>query len=204
MDQIESTIKSLKERNINAYSVKNKQEAKDKVLSLLDENMQISFGGSITLNEIGIFEELRKGSYKLIDRDQANDNKYLKHFMMKLGSSQGAYLSGTNALTEDGKIVNVDGWGNRVNAIQYGPDKVIIVVGKNKIVKDLETALKRVETIAAPKNTKRLNKKTPCFKSGKCEDCRSPERICNIISVIQFQNDPNRMHVIIVDEELGY
>jgi len=197
-------LKSLKSRNINGYFVNDKSEAKEKVVSLIDKDKIISFGGSLSLVDIGIFDELRNGSYKLIDRDLLQKNQYMKNFVQKANLNEAIFLSGTNAITEDGLIVNVDGAGNRVNAIQYGPKKVIIVIGKNKIVKDLNHAIKRIGEVAAPPNTKRLNLKTPCATTGKCVDCRSSDRICNIISVIQFQRDPDRMHLIIVNEDLGY
>jgi hypothetical protein len=190
---------------MNAYLVKDKAEAKALALSLIDKKKQISFGGSETLRDIGLLDELRNNSrYKLIDRDLLNTNQFMKHRVMKDEGTRGIYLSGTNALTEDGRIVNMDGWGNRVNSIQYGPDKVIIVIGKNKIVKDLDAAITRIAEVASPPNTKRLKLKTPCVKTGKCEDCRSPERICNILSIILFQREKDRIHVIIVDEDLGY
>lgn len=201
---MEALLKNLKSRNMNGYFVKDRDEAKKKVLSLIDKSQQIAFGGSITLDEIGIMDELRNGSYKLIDRDLIHSNHFMKRWVMKASPTQGTYLTGTNAITEEGEIFNVDGMGNRVNAIQFGPDKVIIVVGKNKIVKDIHEAIKRVENIAAPKNTARLKKNTPCVKEGHCVDCRSPERICNIWSIIKFQNHADRIHVIIIDEDLGY
>ena len=201
---MKKVIRALKERRMNGYFVENKEEAKKKVIELIDKAKQISCGGSVTLEEIGIFDELRNGNYNFIDRDLAKTNFYMKHWVMKNCTSSGVYLSGSNALTEDGKIVNMDGWGNRVNAINYGPEKVIIVVGRNKIVPDLDGAIDRIAKVASPKNTRRLLKNTPCVKNGECMDCRSSDRICNILSVIQFQKDADRVHVIIVDEELGY
>ncbi|MBD3164903.1 lactate utilization protein [Candidatus Woesearchaeota archaeon] len=201
---MDKVIAALKSRNMNGYFVKDREEAREKALSLIDKDMQISFAGSVTLRETGLLDELRKGGYKLIDRDLAKPNLYMKHWVMKNYANKGIFLSGSNALTEDGKIVNMDGWGNRVNGINYGPEKVIIVAGRNKIVKDLDAAVQRIARVASPKNTKRLGKGTPCAEKGECVDCRSPDRICNILSVVQFQNIPDRIHVIIVNEELGY
>jgi L-lactate utilization protein LutB len=201
--QIEKVLKNLKSRNINGYLVRNKAEAKELVLSLIDTSQRVSWGGSKTIEDIGVLDELKSGKYKVVDRDSVSDFN-TRQFVMKHASTEGIFISGTNALTENGQIVNMDGRGNRVNSITYGPDKVIIVVGKNKIVKDLDMAMLRIANIASPPNTKRLNKKTPCAKTGKCMDCRSPERICNYLSIVQFQTDPNRMHIIIVDEELGF
>lgn len=203
MAEIKKILKALKERRMNGYFVRSRYEAKQKVLSLIDKKGWISWGGSKTIEDIGIFDALRKGDYRIIDRESVSNSK-TRDFLMKNAYSVGTYISGTNAITEDGKIVNMDGRGNRVNAINYGPDKVIIVVGKNKIVKNLDAALIRIADTASTQNTKRLNKKTPCVDEDKCMDCRSTERICNIISIVQYQNDPNRIHVIIVDEDLGY
>jgi hypothetical protein len=203
MTDIKNVLKALKDRRMNGYFVRDRVEAKKKVLSLIDKSSWISWGGSKTIEDIGIFDTLRNGDYRIVDRESVSNPK-TRDFLMKNAYSIGTFISGTNAITEDGKIINIDGRGNRVNAINYGPDKVIIVVGKNKIVKNLDDALIRIANIASPLNTKRLNKKTPCTQKDKCMDCRSTDRICNIISIVQFQNDPNRMHVIIVDEDLGF
>ncbi len=201
---MENIITALKDRNMNAYFVSDRSEAKDQILKLIPEGSKVSWGGSKTMESIGIYDELRNGNYRVIDRDIIKDNNYMKNFLMSTAIFESIYLSGTNALTQDGMIVNMDGRGNRVNGIAYGPDKVIIAIGKNKIVPDLESARKRIGDVASPPNTKRQGKKTPCAETGICTDCRSPDRICNILSVIEFQNDPDRIHVIIIDEELGY
>jgi hypothetical protein len=201
---MEKIIAALKDRNMNGYMARDCSEAKELMLKLIPEGSKVSWGGSRTMEAIGIYDELRKGDYRVIDRDLIVDNKYMKNFLMSTGIFESIYLSGTNALTQDGMIVNMDGRGNRVNGIAYGPKKVIIAVGKNKIVPDLASARKRIGDMASPPNTKHLKKDTPCAKTGVCSDCRSPDRICNIFSVIEFQNDPERIHVIIIDEELGY
>ena len=201
---MEQIIKALKSRNINGHLAKDKSEALEVAISLIDKSQQISLGGSLSVKQIGLFDELNNGEYKLVNRYIDGIDSFTKHFIQKNGSTHGIFIAGTNALTEDGKIVNMDGWGNRTNAISYGPDKVILIIGKNKIVKTLDDALERIADVASPPNTKRLNFDTPCAKTGKCVDCRSPERICNILNVIQFQREPDRMHIILVDEELGY
>jgi len=201
---MEEIIKALKSRNMNGHLAKDKSEALEVAISLIDKSQQISLGGSLSVKEIGLFDELNNGKYKLVNRYIDGIDNFTKHFIQKNGSTHGIFIAGTNALTEDGKIVNMDGWGNRTNAISYGPDKVILIIGKNKIVKTLDDALERIADVASPPNTKRLNFDTPCAKTGKCVDCRSPERICNILNVIQFQREPDRMHIILVDEELGY
>ena len=206
MIKMEELIKALKSRRMNGYMVKDRKEAFIKVMELIDTDRPIAAGGSETLNQIGILDELRSSydKYKFVDRDQIKDNKFMKRYVMDNLPSECTYLSGTNAITKDGRLINIDGYGNRVNGIACGTKKVIIVVGKNKIVNDLESGMVRVRNIAAPPNTKRLNKKTPCINANQCMDCRSPERICNVISIVEFQNDADRIHVIIVDEDLGY
>jgi hypothetical protein len=113
-------------------------------------------------------------------------------------------VAGSNAITEDGKIVNIDGLGNRLAAFCFGPEKVIIVAGRNKIVKDVAAAIERVKNVAAPMNARRFGAATPCAKTDKCSDCDSPERICNLTLIIEKQRQPGRLTVILVNQELGF
>ncbi len=182
---MEQLIKSLKSRNMNGYFVKDKEEALKKALELIEDAQLVGFGGSVTLQEIGIFDNL--GS-KLLDKTDPE-------FHYKCLSAD-VFLSSTNALTEEGKIVNVDGRSNRVAALSFGPKKVIIIAGKNKIVKDEHAGLDRIKKICIPKNLERLR------NQGK-NDWTSDNMWCNV-SIIERQRDNNRIHVIIVDEELGY
>jgi L-lactate utilization protein LutB len=192
MKKAEKIINALKNRNMSGYFVKNKEEAKKKALELIPKNAIIGFGGSITLEQIGILDLLReKKDITLLDRTKV-ELEEMPALYSKMFSAE-VYLSGTNALTENGQIVNVDGRGNRVAAIAFGPRKVIIVVGKNKITPSIDSALERIKKVALPKNLERF----------KGKDWNS-ENMWGQVSIIERQRDPNRIHVIIVDEKLGF
>ncbi|KYH31673.1 hypothetical protein CLTEP_23360 [Clostridium tepidiprofundi DSM 19306] len=202
--RIERTINNLEKNNMNGYFVKDKNEAIKKIEELINEGDTVAIGGSMTLFEIGAVDLLRNGKYNFLDRYKSGlSQEQIKDIYRKAFSSD-VYLSSSNALTEDGELYNVDGRGNRVAAMIYGPDKVIVVVGINKIVRDLDEAIIRNREIAAPANAKRLNKNTPCAQVGHCMDCNSTDRICNEYVVIRRQMNQGRIHVIIINEELGY
>lgn len=202
--KIERTIKSLEENNMNGYLVHSKQELIDKINEITKEGELVGCGGSATLNEVGVLEHLRSGRYEFLDRYEANlTQKDLKEMYRKSFCAD-TYFTSTNAITENGELYNVDGNGNRVAAMLYGPDKVIVVAGINKIVKDVNEAISRNEQIAAPANTKRLNTKTPCVTTGKCMDCKSPDRICCEFTLIKRQRTSGRIHVIFLNESLGF
>lgn len=202
--QIERTIKALENNNMNGYLVKSKEDLIKKICDLVCENSLVACGGSQTLFESGVIDHLRSGRYEFLDRYEEgltpNDMKdiYRKSFLSD------AYFTSTNAITENGELYNVDGNGNRVAAMMYGPDKVIVVCGKNKIVKDVHEAIRRNEQVAAPANTKRLDTKTPCRVTGYCMNCNSSDRICCQYTLIKKQRTPNRIHVIFLDENFGY
>ena len=202
MAEIDKTIQALEKNNIKSFFVKNKDQARELVLSIINKDDIVGTGGSLTLDQCGIRDELRK-EYNFLDWFKQNISEDERQEILRKTLTCDTFLTGSNAVTEDGKLFNVDGRGNRVSAMTFGPKKVIIVVGKNKIVKNLEEARQRVRNIAAPLNTKRLGKKTPCVKTGKCMDCSSPDRICRQ-TLIQEQQKPGRMNLIIVDEDLGY
>lgn len=197
-------INTFKKRNINLVTVKTKKEARKKILEMIPKKVSIGCGGSVTLKEIGILEDLREGDYAFLDRQKVTPKTPEYVDLMKKAQHVDYFLSGTNAITEDGKIINIDGNGNRVSALIYGPEKVIIIVGKNKIVPDYKSAINRIKTVSCPTNAKRLNLDLPCAKLGKCVDCQSPQRMCCSTVTLTFQRDPNRITVILVDEKLGY
>lgn len=202
--RIKRTIENLEKNNISAYRVENEEEALEKVRELIPAGSTVGIGGSMTLFEVGAIDFIRNGDYKLLDRYKEGltpaDIKeiYRKNFFADV------FLTSSNAVTENGELYNVDGTGNRVAAMLYGPDKVIVIVGINKIVKDVEQAVKRVKETAAPANNVRLNKANPCTKVGQCMDCKSEGRICNEYTLIKRQGVKGRIHVIIVNKELGY
>lgn len=196
-------VKNLEKRHYEAYYVPTGNDAAAKVLQIIKKGSSVSWGGSMTIRDIGLTASLKNGDYKVYDRDDVTtlEDKlsiYRKAFECDY------YISSVNAMTEDGVIVNVDGNGNRVAAITWGPEKVILVVGINKVCPDVETALKRARSYAAPINMARFNYETPCQKDGLCHDCLSPDSICNYISIQRMSHPAKRHIVIVVGEELGY
>lgn len=202
--KIKRTIEALKENGINGYSVKDKEQLKELVKSIIEKGSIVTVGGSMTLFEAGIIDLLRNGDYKFLDRYKEGLTRDEIEKIYRDAFSSDYYITSTNALTEKGELYNVDGNGNRVAAMIYGPKKVIVIAGVNKIVKDLDAAIVRMKEIAAPANAIRLNRNTPCSKVGHCCDCKSPEKICRDYTVIRSQGDKERFHVIIVEENLGY
>ena len=202
--KINRTIEALKKNNMNGYYAKNRDEVIELIKDIVSEGSKVAVGGSETLSELGILEHLRSGRYDFLDRYKDGLTREEVTNIFKQSFLADAYLSSCNAITENGELYNVDGNGNRVAAMLYGPDKVIVICGINKIVKDVDEAIKRNREISAPMNAKRLNKKTPCAKVGYCMNCNSPERICNEYTLIKKQRSSERMHVIFLNENLGY
>lgn len=203
-ERIKRTMDALRANKMKPYFAENSAAACDIVRELIKGDKLITSGGSVTLNECGVIDMLKKesgGAY--LDRSAGKDREEVEEIMRKAFVSD-TFLASTNALTENGELYNVDGNGNRVSAMIFGPKQVIIVTGVNKIVNDLEEAKKRVEQIAAPKNTMRLEKNTPCAKTGVCGHCHSNDRICCSYVTLAQQRVPDRIKVIIVGEKLGY
>lgn len=198
------TIKALEKNNMNGYLVENEEELIDKIKEIVSEGSMVACGGSMSLFETGVINHLRSNRYKFLDRYKEGLTKEELVKIYKEAFFADAYFSSSNAITEDGQLYNVDGNGNRVAALLYGPEKVIIICGVNKIVPTLEDAIKRNETVSAPANAKRLNKNTPCTKVGYCMNCNSKERICSEYTVIKRQSIKERIHVIFLNKEIGY
>ena len=204
--KMERCAEALRRNNIYCECVDNSEEALDVISSLLNDGDTVAVGGSMTLFETGVIDLLRNGSYNFLDRYESGLTPqdiaeiYTKSF------SADAYFMSSNAITEKGELYNVDGNGNRIAALIYGPKSVIIVAGYNKIVKDAEDAKKRVAEIAAPANCVRLGMDTPCTQTGKCADCKSDSRICAtaVLTGKQLPRYKDRIKVILVGEELGY
>ncbi len=198
--------KALEKRNIKGIYVNNCEEAREKVLSFINKGDRVGLGGSHTLRECGIIRALREGDYNLIDRYRKELTREEVRKLLIEGLSCDVFLSGTNAITQDGKLVNIDGTGNRVAALLYGPGKVFIVTGVNKIVEDVEAAIRRIKLWAAPFNCISLGSNTPCARTGICNEpaCPRESKSCNEITVIEGQREPHRMTVIIIGEELGF
>ncbi len=211
--RIEKTMEALKKNNIGAYYCETKAEVLPLIKELVPEGSTVANGGSESLKEAGVMALLESGYYDFVDRRKYEGDAVREAYIKAFASD--AFFCSSNAVTENGELYNVDGNSNRVACIVYGPKQVIMVVGKNKIVADIDEAIKRVKTCAAPPNTKRLNCKTPCAVTDECislkkespelcEGCRSEHRICCNYVVSAQQRHKNRIKVIIVNEELGY
>lgn len=197
-------IKNLEKRRMNGFYCADKESAIAKVLELMPAGSSVGWGGSMTLKDNGFFDAIADANaYQIIDRDTAKTKEEEKKIYSEICAAN-VFLMSTNAITLDGELVNVDGRGNRVSFLCYGPDKVIVVAGMNKVVTDVEDGIKRVRNMAAPPNCVRLNKKTPCAVTGTCADCFSPDCICAQTVVTRLSFYPGRINVILVGEELGY
>lgn len=195
-------IDNFAKRNIDGYFCSSRQEAVEKALELTEEESTVSWGGSMTIRDIGLVNKLNNDNYQTIDRSQAKDGAEVdKMYHQALNADY--YFMSSNAITLDGKLVNIDGRGNRIASLIYGPQKIIIVAGMNKIVRDEEAALNRVRNYAAPINAMRLDQDTPCAKTGKCHNCLEDDCICCQKLVTRCSKE-DRIKVILVGEELGY
>lgn len=195
----QTVIKGLESRNMSGYYAANKEEALKKALELIPEGSSIAMGGCMSAVEIGLVDTLQKGNYRYLDRAKMEPREGL------LASYDAdVFLSSANAMTDDGIIVNIDGNSNRVSCIAQGPRKVVFIVGMNKVCDDLDGAMKRARNVAAPINAQRFEVNTPCKKTGKCFDCKSPDTICCQFLITRFSRHAGRIHVILVDDTLGF
>ncbi|MBQ1237933.1 MAG: lactate utilization protein [Oscillospiraceae bacterium] len=199
--RIERTMESLRKNRMDAYFVKTKEEVVPLIESLCKEGENVAAGGSVTLAECGVMDHLRSGRYNFWDRYAPGVDSTE---MMRKAFFADSYFASSNAITEEGELYNVDGNGNRVAAMIYGPSQVIVVAGYNKIVADMGEAVTRLEKIASPANVMRLDLPAPCKITGQCMNCRSEGRICCQFVKMGFQRNAGRVKVILVGEELGY
>lgn len=193
-------IKGLESRNMSGYWAASCEEALKQALALIPEGSSVTMGGARSAKEIGLFDTLKEGNYNFIDRDEYED----KREAMLLSYDVDVFLSSANAMTQDGILVNIDGNANRVSAIAQGPRKVLFIVGMNKVCDDLDGAMKRARNVAAPINAQRFPIDTPCKKTGKCMDCLSPDTICCQFLITRYERHPGRVHVILVNDSLGF
>ena len=193
-------IKGLESRQMSGYWAADKEEALKLALELIPEGSSVTMGGAMSAHEIGLVEALKKGNYNFIDRDEADDPRAA----MLAAYDADVFLSSVNAMTQDGILINIDGNANRVSAIAQGPRKVVFIVGMNKVCDDLDGAMKRARNVAAPINAQRFEINTPCKKTGKCMDCKSPDTICCQFLITRFERHPGRAHVILVNDALGF
>ncbi|MDP3879225.1 MAG: lactate utilization protein [Dehalococcoidales bacterium] len=196
-------IKALEKNNITGIFVKTKEEALEKVMSLIPEGSEVGYGGSRTLDDIGVKNALRQGNYDLIGEDVQKLGKDSAHIKRTRSLLADVFITSVNALTTDGKLVCIDGTGNRVGAIIFGPGKVVAIAGINKIVHDVDAAIRRIKDYVVPIQSRRRGHPVPCAKAGVCVDCRVMERMCNNVCIIEHQREKERITVIIVGEELG-
>lgn len=196
-------IKNLSKRQMEGYYCPDKESALKKALELIPKGASIGYGGSVTVSEAGFMDALKSNDYNLIDRDAPTTLEEQRKVYGEICCSD-FFLMSTNAITLDGELVNIDGRGNRLAFLCYGPQNVLILTGMNKVVTDVDAGFKRVRDIAAPPNTVRLGRKTPCSVTGRCEDCYSPDCICSQFLVTRRSHIPNRIKIILIGEELGY
>ena len=196
----QKVIKGLASRNMSGYYAADRKAALQIALDLIPEGSEISMGGATSAREIGLVAALKEGNYDFIDRDAYEDGRAA---MLKSYDAD-FFLAGANAMTEDGVIVNIDGNANRVSAIAQGPKKVLFIVGMNKICADVDAAMKRARNVAAPINAQRFNLSTPCAKTGSCLNCKSPDTICCQFLITRYSRHNDRIHVILVNDTLGF
>lgn len=199
----EKLCEKLQSRGFAAYYCASREEALQKALELIPAGSVVSWGGCHSAEEIGLLEAVRQGQYQILDRDTAKTPEE-RVAIMKQALTCDVFLTGTNAITEDGELVNVDGNGNRVAAMTYGPDSVIVIAGMNKLTKTVMDAANRARTVAAPINAQRFDLQTPCKVDGMCHDCNVPDSICTYVVRTRRCKPAGRIKVILVGEELGY
>lgn len=198
-------IKHLTKRRLEASYAPTATQAREEILAMIPAGATVSRGGSMSVVEMGLWEALcNKPGVEVIDPFLPELDPIVAQERRRQSLLVDFFITGSNAITMDGKLVNLDGLGNRVAGICFGPNKVILVVGLNKVAPDLETAIARVKHLAAPINAIRLGRATPCVETGLCSDCKSPERICYMWSIIEGHMMENRIHVKLVGEDLGY
>jgi hypothetical protein len=201
----EHLIKNLTKRRMAASFAPTATQAREEIIAMIPAGATVSRGGSMSLVEMGLWEELaKKPGVTVIDPFTPGLTPEESYARLRQGLLTDYMIASANALTMDGKLVNLDATGNRVAAMCFGPEKVILAVGLNKVAPDLDSALARVKHHAAPINAIRLKRATPCAETGLCVDCSSPDRICYMWSIIEGHRFANRIHVILVGEDLGY
>lgn len=201
----QTIIKGLEKRNMEGVFCETKEDALAKALSYIEEGSSVTWGGSMSISEIGLMDAVKNGNYEIIDRSVAKNYDEQREIFSKAVLAD-YYLMSSNAITLDGELINIDGTGNRVACLTYGPKNVIMIVGMNKVVNDVEDGIKRVRNFASPPNTLRLGLKTPCSITGRCGDCYGDTCICSQIVVTRRQSAAmrGRIKVILVGESLGY
>lgn len=202
-EMAQEIMKAFQRRRIQAWYCQDRSQAKDLILSLMPPGSSIGWGGSKTLEQIGVMDAIRGGQYQLFDRDMELSQEERKAVYASIQTAD-YFLTGSNAVTQDGVLINVDGRSDRVSFLCHGPRNVIVAVGMNKIVPDISSGLERVWKTAGPMNAKKLGRDTPCAATGVCNHCLSPECLCSNIVITRRSAYANRIQVVLIDEELGF
>ena len=195
-------VENLQNRHFEAYYCKNAEEALQKALELIPEGASVGWGGAMSAEQIGLLSAVRNGNYRPLDRETCTTQEERERLARECFSAN-VFLTGANALSLDGQMVNIDGAGNRVAAIVYGPQTVLVIAGMNKVTDTLEEAVRRARTVAAPLNQQRFQLPNPCSATGTCADCKSETCICNQILVTRHCRPVGRIKFILVGEDLG-
>lgn len=201
--QLEAAVEALERNGFSAYLATSREEARSTVLSLVPEGSTVGVGGSVTIRELGLIEELEQRGFKVVHHWVQAAPEVVDRLRREEVASD-VFLCSVNAVTMDGKLVSIDGAGNRVAAMIFGPKRVIVIAGRNKLVRDVGEGLWRARNVAAVMNCKRLGLKTPCVELGRCLDCSSPERACNVTVILERKPSRADFHVVLVDDELGF
>lgn len=199
----QKVIKGLESRNMKGYYAADKEEALKIALELIPENSSVTMGGAMSAREIGLVDAIKNGKYHFIEREGASTDQEKRKATLE-GYDADYFLASANAMTEDGVIVNIDGNSNRVSMIAHGPKHVLFIVGMNKICDDVDGAMKRARNVAAPINAQRFDLNTPCAKTGSCMNCKSPDTICCQFLITRYSRHTDRIHVILVNDNLGF
>ena len=194
---------ALNKRYFEAYYCSDRAAALEKILELIPQDHVVSWGGAATVDELGVKEALRQRGQAVIDRETAKDAQERQQ-MLKQALTCDTFLMGSNAISADGQLVNIDGTGNRVAALCFGPTQVVVVAGMNKVAGDLDGAMRRAREVAAPMNAQRFPLKTPCVANGLCGDCKGPDSICAQIVTTRLCKPAGRIKVVLVGENLGF
>ncbi len=200
---MENLLENLKIKGFKPFYFENENEAIEKIKSLIPQGASIGSGGSMTIKELNLLDILEKDGHKIYSHSKATPSEMPTIY--QLAQKADYYISSTNALTEKGEFVNIDGTANRVASLSFGPKNIIYVLGTNKITKDVSSAIDRIRNYVAPKNCIRLNKNTPCAKTGRCENCNSDDCICRVTTIHHHPTSKQEnVYVIIINKELGY
>lgn len=199
----DTLIKNLKKRNIDAFYCENSQLAVELAMGIMKDGRSVGFGGSITLEETGLLDAVKNSGMTMVGPGETKTLEEMQEMHLKTASSD-YFLMSTNAITVDGDLINIDGNGNRVSCLIHGPKQVILLVGMNKVVTDVEEGIRRVQNFSAPVNAALFDKKTPCGVVGHCGNCHSPECMCCQIVVTRHSRHTGRIKVILIGESLGH